>query len=196
MKKKTTNEVLAESFLELAAQKDVSKITILEIVKNSGMSSPTFYRHFHDKYDLIEWIYRQKCMEIFQRFDTSSRRQPDIAAAWVRFCAENKALLLNLMNNTSGYESFLRSMVKEHVGIIEDDVIARNGREAITQKTHLLIYMHSSGVIRLMFAWLTERVPGTPEEIAEVIYESIPEALLELVARPRQKKQNLKPVLP
>lgn len=53
MRRKTTKELLAESFMELSATKPVSKITIAEITRNCSLSSPTFYRHFKDKYDLM-----------------------------------------------------------------------------------------------------------------------------------------------
>lgn len=190
MKKKTTNEILAESFLEIAAQKDADRITIRQIVGNCGMSAPTFYRHFRDKYDLISWIYRQKCAELFQQYSNAPGRQQKIAAAWVRFCEQNKPLLLNLMNNTGGYESFLRSMTMEHVKLIEDDIIASNGVEALTPKIHLIVIMHASGMVRLMFAWLTEKVSATTEEIAEAINESIPKAMMKLITPPPQKKRQ------
>ena len=55
MKRKTTKEILAESFRELSVQKAVDKITIKEITDNCGYSPATFYRQFKDKYDLIAW---------------------------------------------------------------------------------------------------------------------------------------------
>ena len=60
MNKKTTADILAESFQEIAEQKNVNRITINDIVKNCGFSPATFYRHFRDKYDLIAWVYGKK----------------------------------------------------------------------------------------------------------------------------------------
>jgi len=48
--------VLAESLKELAAQKPIEKITIKEITDKAGVIRPTFYNHFQDKYELLEWI--------------------------------------------------------------------------------------------------------------------------------------------
>ena len=48
MKRKTTKELLAESFLELAETKRIDKIRISDITDNCGMSQPTFYHHFKD----------------------------------------------------------------------------------------------------------------------------------------------------
>jgi len=49
MKRKTTKDILAESFLELAETKRIDKIRISDITDNCGMSPPTFYNHFRDK---------------------------------------------------------------------------------------------------------------------------------------------------
>ena len=48
MKRKTTKDILAESFLELAMSKRIDKITITDITSNCGMSQPTFYNHFKE----------------------------------------------------------------------------------------------------------------------------------------------------
>ncbi len=48
--------VLAESLKDLAATKPIEKITIKEITDKAGVIRPTFYNHFQDKYELLEWI--------------------------------------------------------------------------------------------------------------------------------------------
>ena len=48
--------VLAESLKELAKTKPIEKITIKEITDKAGVIRPTFYNHFQDKYELLEWI--------------------------------------------------------------------------------------------------------------------------------------------
>ena len=60
MKRKTAKEILAESFKELAAIRDIENITIKEITDNCGYSPGTFYRQFKDKYDLIAWDYAKE----------------------------------------------------------------------------------------------------------------------------------------
>ena len=72
MKRKTTKEILAESFRELAENRPVNKITIQEIVDNCGFSPATFYRHFRDKYDLIAWDYVHRTTEIMKKSEKMS----------------------------------------------------------------------------------------------------------------------------
>lgn len=48
--------VLAESLKAIAVTKPIEKITIKEITDRAGVIRPTFYNHFQDKYELLEWI--------------------------------------------------------------------------------------------------------------------------------------------
>ena len=50
------DEALAASFKELADKRPLEKITIKEITDCAGVIRPTFYNHFQDKYELMEWI--------------------------------------------------------------------------------------------------------------------------------------------
>ena len=55
--KKTSKEILAESFREVAEKKNIDKITVKDITDNCGYFPATFYRQFADKYALIAWDY-------------------------------------------------------------------------------------------------------------------------------------------
>lgn len=54
--KNTMDRILADSLKELVTMKPVEKITIKEITDRAGVIRPTFYNHFQDKYELLEWI--------------------------------------------------------------------------------------------------------------------------------------------
>lgn len=52
-----TKEMLAKALKEILDRKPLDKITISDLTKECGVNRQTFYYHFHDIYDLIEWIY-------------------------------------------------------------------------------------------------------------------------------------------
>lgn len=58
--KKEVKILLAEGFKELVLEKSVEKITIKEITDRAGVIRVTFYNHFQDKYELLEWICREE----------------------------------------------------------------------------------------------------------------------------------------
>ena len=54
--RKSVDDLLAQSFKELVCQQPIEKITIKQITDRAGVIRPTFYNHFEDKYNLLEWI--------------------------------------------------------------------------------------------------------------------------------------------
>lgn len=61
--KSAIDTLLAESFKELAVRQPIEKITIKEITDKAGVIRPTFYNHFQDKYELLEWIISTELLE-------------------------------------------------------------------------------------------------------------------------------------
>ena len=54
-----TKRALEQSLKNLLLQKPLHKITISDIADDCGINRMTFYYHFKDIYDLVEWV----CME-------------------------------------------------------------------------------------------------------------------------------------
>lgn len=61
--KVSTDQMLADSLKELALGRPIEKITIKEITDKAGVIRPTFYNHFQDKYELMEWIINTELLE-------------------------------------------------------------------------------------------------------------------------------------
>ena len=55
--------LLAESFKKLARTHQIEKITIRQITDEAGVIRPTFYNHFQDTYELLEWIIRRELID-------------------------------------------------------------------------------------------------------------------------------------
>ena len=53
----TTKKLLATALKELMNEMSFQKITIAEICGRCNMSRKSFYYHFRDKYDLVNWIF-------------------------------------------------------------------------------------------------------------------------------------------
>ena len=52
----STKRALADSLKKLLAKKTLDKITVRDITDDCNVNRQTFYYHFHDVYDLVEWI--------------------------------------------------------------------------------------------------------------------------------------------
>ena len=56
MSRSTTKKAIAGVFKELLLVKPLHKITINDIAEKCEINRQTFYYHFQDIYDLVEWI--------------------------------------------------------------------------------------------------------------------------------------------
>ena len=52
-----TKRALANSLRELMAEQPFEKINVAQICERCGMNRKSFYYHFKDKYDLVNWIF-------------------------------------------------------------------------------------------------------------------------------------------
>ncbi len=59
-----TKRALADSLKELLTEASFSKISIGNICEKCGMNRKSFYYHFKDKYDLVNWIYYTEFISI------------------------------------------------------------------------------------------------------------------------------------
>ena len=59
-------EILANGLLDLCHKKDLSQITVKDLLEATGVSRQTFYNHFLDKNDLIQYIYNHKIINHFK----------------------------------------------------------------------------------------------------------------------------------
>ena len=55
---KKTEQLIINTFLELVEEKPLDKITIQDIADKCGINRNTFYYHFEDKYDLVNWYFQ------------------------------------------------------------------------------------------------------------------------------------------
>ena len=127
MKRKTTKELLADSFLELAEKKPINKITIANIADNCELTQPTFYRYFKDKYDMIAWIYAREAGKNISKVGTDGYVWKDTFLDGMRFYVKNQKFMVNALKHTSGRDSFLFQMAEMNIGFIEKEIMRKLG---------------------------------------------------------------------
>ena len=61
-----TKKALAQSLKELMGKQSFAKISVADICEGCGMSRKSFYYHFKDKYDLVNWIFDMEFIRSIQ----------------------------------------------------------------------------------------------------------------------------------
>ena len=67
-RKELMKREFAKTLLRLSLEKPLEGITVSELAKECGVSRGTFYNHFFDIYDLINWIFEMEVSGPLQRY--------------------------------------------------------------------------------------------------------------------------------
>ena len=117
-----TKKALEASLKKLMGQKPLDKITIRDITDDCGISRMTFYYHFQDIYDLIEWTCIEDATAALQgkkTCDTWTEGLEQIFEA----VADNRAFILNAYRCISReqMEDFLFRMTYDLIrGVVDE----------------------------------------------------------------------------
>ena len=112
----TTKRALEASLKKLLLEKPLNKITINDITEDCGVNRMTFYYHFKDIYDLVDWILAEdaaKAMEGRRGFETWNEAYLDI----LHQLQDNKTLVLNV------YRSVGREQVEQYLYRLLDPIL-------------------------------------------------------------------------
>lgn len=75
-----TRHAIKNAFLNLLQEKDFDKITVQDIASTAMINRNTFYLHYMDKYDLMDYLCRENIEKINKALDFNSNTiyMPDI----------------------------------------------------------------------------------------------------------------------
>ena len=62
-----TKNMISDAFIDLTKEKYIDKITVKDIVEKCNITRQTFYYHFQDIMDVIEWSMQQRMEEILSK---------------------------------------------------------------------------------------------------------------------------------
>lgn len=93
-----TKNMISDAFLDLTKEKDIDKITVKDIVEKCNITRQTFYYHFQDIMDVIEWSMQQRMEEILSKSLKVTSMQEAVRIL-VSSVDEHPEIIIKLMNS-------------------------------------------------------------------------------------------------
>ena len=175
-----TKRALVQSLKNLLLEKPLSKITVTDITEDCGISRMTFYYHFKDIYDLVEWA----CMEDAAKALANKKTYDTWQQGFIQIfhaVRENKVFVMNV------YRCVSREQVEKYLVPLTDQlimgVIAERsaGMTVREEDKQFIAQVHSYSFVGLMLDWIKDDMRAEPEllvnKLALVIQGSISAAL-------------------
>ena len=159
-----TKRALEQSLKNLLLKKPLTKITISDITEDCGINRMTFYHHFKDIYDLVEWA----CLEDAKRaldekktYDTWQQGLLQIFEA----VQENKPFILNVYRcvHREQVEKYLQPLVDQlMLDVIQEESASMMIREEDKQ---FIAKIYAYIFIGVMLDWIKDDMREAPQEI-------------------------------
>lgn len=161
-----TKRALEQSLKNLLLKKPLSKITISDLTEDCGMNRMTFYYHFKDIYDLVEWSCltdAKRALDEKKTYDTWQQGFLQILEA----VQANKPFIMNVYHcvHREQVEIYLRPLVEDLIlNVVNEEAGGLNVRDE--DKT-FIVQAYSYIFIGIMLDWIKEDMKENPQEIVE-----------------------------
>jgi len=154
-RKRESIEKIEKSFMTMLQEKDINKISVTDICKDTGLNRSTFYANYTDVYDLADKIKEKLEKDFNEQFSNQ---------------ADNDAqkMFRHVYDNQIFYKTYFKLGCEEKYSeFIFDKKRAENDFEGKHIKYHIEFFRN--GINAIIKMWLKGGCVETPEEMAEII---------------------------
>lgn len=159
-----TKLAIADVFKELMTKKPFEKITISDITTACGLNRQTFYYHFSDKYELLNWIFYNEAITPFMQelsFDNWSRK----LFGMLNMIYTNSRFYSNALKTSYG-EEFKDYMHRVSTNVFLSVIDHVSGNYVIPDDDKQFIAeFFSYGMIGTIVAWVQKGMKDTPQVV-------------------------------
>ncbi len=161
-----TKRALEESLKRMLLKKPLNKITIADITEDCGINRMTFYYHFKDIYDLIEWSCVEDAAKALggkKTYDTWQQGFLQIFQAVL----DNKPFIQNVYQSVSReqVENYLYTLTRSLlIGVVEELSVGMDVRE--TEKEFIADF-YKFAFVGLMLDWIKDEMKKDPQQIID-----------------------------
>ncbi len=161
-----TKRALADSMKKLLSEHPMKKINISDIVEGCNMNRQSFYYHFKDKYDLVNWIYYTEFIISIKDLNMPTW---EILESICEYFYENKAFYKNAFE-VKGQNSFSEYFIE-----VLHSILTVQLTEIFKNKKNVDFYatFYADAIRIAISRWLIEGAKLPPEKFVELLRNAI-----------------------
>ena len=163
-----SKEDIVETYKKMIIDKKSSRITVKELCNHMKISRPTFYKHFRDTYDILEYIlindgiYQTRVL-VDQKIDKLT-----ITEAWYLSFYKNKDFYFYAIQDES-QNSMFNTLITSISKLNRDYFI----QSMTKQDAEYYAYKYASSQAMLLKKWILEGMTIDPKKMAEYFMKDI-----------------------
>lgn len=167
-----TKKALAQSLKNLMKKSTLDHITVKDVTVDCGVNRQTFYYHFKDIYDLVEWIYKTEAVESIAKYKSYGTWQQGFLIIF-GYVGNNLEFCTNCFNSL-GREPLDRFLYNATfdllLGVINE---VAQGTEVKETEKRFIANFYCYAFIGIMTQWIREGAKENPSNIINDINQLI-----------------------
>ena len=159
MKNEETLLLFAKAIKSLIKTQPLDKITVTDIVFQAGKTRQTFYRHFQDKYDLLEYCVKNIEQELTEKINTtqysnSKEFYTNLVMSLLEYISENKKMFKSVLKNN--FDNSVNKIFMNTCINYITDMLEKEKDQGIYHKTKIPIIaqFYAGAVISTIVWWI------------------------------------------
>ena len=177
-----TKRALEQSLKNLLLKKPLTKITVSDIADDCGINRMTFYYHFKDIYDHVEWSCLEDAKRALDEKKTYETWQQVLLQIF-EAVEENKPFILNVYRcvHREQVEKYLQPLVDQLIlGVINEETGNMTIRDEDKQ---FIAQIYSYIFIGLMLDWIKDDMREDPQPLVDRLARLIKGSMSEALSR-------------
>lgn len=165
-----TKRILAMSLKKLLESRTLDNITIQDLVDDAEVSRKTFYYHFRDVYDLLEWILIDEGKRLIEGNNTAGTWQQALRNVFTYFC-ENHAMIVNAYKALQKDEYLLEVHVSRLLRPLLEHVFDEQPDAGLVsaEDRQFILDLYSFGLVEFFLRWVGNGMKPDAEKLMNQI---------------------------
>lgn len=161
-----TKRAISASLKNLLREKSLSKITVQEIADDCGINRQTFYYHFQDIYDLVEWTCIEDTDKVLKENRTYETWQEGFLAVF-DLAKKDKIFIDNIYRSVSleMLEQYLYRLVYPLIKNVVDE--KSKGRSVRDENKKYIADFYKYAFVGVLLEWVRHDMKESPRDIVD-----------------------------
>ena len=167
-----TKRALAAALKRMMEKKPLSKITVTDLARECGINRHTFYYHFRDMYDLVQWIFLSETEYALEQIKREESWQQGMK--WMfDYALENKKFVMATFRSAS--REHLTSFLVQQIYTLIREVVDRESQDILIseEKKVFVATFYTHGIGGIVMDWIEKDMQQSPNEIIDIFFTMI-----------------------
>ena len=173
---------IKNSFIKLLTERPISQITVKDIVEDCGVNRNSFYYHFQDIYDLLDWTLQEDIHRLIVNEIELDNWEESIAALFA-YMQANRLLILNAFHSLER-DTLEREVFKLLSPLLHRLFYAQSGFDRLCEADQdFIVSVYGLGIAGLLLRWIGTNMLAPPEPLIRQLYRLADGSLEGIVQR-------------